>query len=384
MAKAYMAQHTNVHITVRAMPESPSSEAGIQSALAGGTAPTASENIFTGFAGQLIHDQAVVPLDQMPGWNDVLSASHMTQTIQGWKSGDNHTYVLPLYTNAILVAWRSDILKQLGYDQPPQTYSQLMAMGQKLRQKFPDKFVWADSDLVQDTWWQRWFDFFTLYDAASNGQGLIQGNKISADDQAALATLGFLRDLKQHNLLLTQTVTDPFENGVSLMSIIGPWQFTTWAQKYPNLKLNTNFVLSSPPVPDTYPTGQPVKTFADAKGVVIYKQASADQQAAMWEFLKWVFSDSQHALQWMQTTNLPAARDDLSTNSAYQAYLQQHPELAAFAQNISNAVPPLQTPKYTDIQVALGDDAVIPVVKGQTTPEQGWNNWKSAIQSMLS
>src|SRR5579859_3649346 len=41
MAKAYMAQHTGTQITVRAMPESPSSEAGIQAAIAGGTAPTA-------------------------------------------------------------------------------------------------------------------------------------------------------------------------------------------------------------------------------------------------------------------------------------------------------------------------------------------------------
>ncbi len=384
MAKTYMAQHKDVHITVRAMPETPSSEAGIQSALAGGTAPTASENIFTGFASQLVNDQAIVPLDQMPGWNDIISTSHMNQTIQGWKFGDNHTYVLPLYTNAVLVAWRSDLLKQLGYDQPPRTYSQFLALGQKLKQKFPNKFIWADSDLVQDTWWQRWFDFFTLYDAASNGQSLIQGHTVSADDQAALATLGFFKDLEQNHLLLTQTATDPFENGISLMSVIGPWQFTTWGQKYPNLQLNKNIVLASPPVPDSYPAGQSVKTFADAKGVVIYKQASADQQAAMWAFIKWVYSDPQHDVQWMQTTNLPSARDDLGTNPAFQAYLNQHPELAIFAQNIPNAVPPIKAAKYTDIQVALGDDALIPVIKGQTTPAQGWSNWKSAIQSMLS
>jgi multiple sugar transport system substrate-binding protein len=41
-------------------------------------------------------------------------------------------------------------------------------------------------------------------------------------------------------------------------------------------------------------------------------------------------------------------------------------------------------PKYTDIQVALGDDALIPVVKGQAAPDQAWNKWKSAVQPMLS
>ena len=121
MAKQYMTQYADVKITVKAMSESPSSEAAIQAALAGGTGPTASENIFTGFAGQLINDQAIVPLDQMPGWNDLITTRHMNQSITSWKYSDGHTYVLPIYTNAVLLAWRLDLLKQLGYDQPPRT-----------------------------------------------------------------------------------------------------------------------------------------------------------------------------------------------------------------------------------------------------------------------
>src|SRR5437879_4087338 len=74
MAKEYMAQHPDIKVTVKAIPENPTSEASIQAALAGGTAPVASENIFTGFGGQLQNSQAIVPLDQMPGWNDVIKA----------------------------------------------------------------------------------------------------------------------------------------------------------------------------------------------------------------------------------------------------------------------------------------------------------------------
>jgi len=383
MAKQYMTQYADVKITVKAMSESPSSEAAIQAALAGGTGPTASENIFTGFAGQLMNDQAIVPLDQMPGWNDLITARHMNQSIASWKYSDGHTYVLPIYTNAVLLAWRLDLLKQLGYDQPPRTYSQVMDLGTKLKQKFPDKFIWARGELTQNTWWQRWFDFFTLYDAASNGQSLISGNKVSANDQSAINTLSFMRDLAQKKLLLTQTAIDPFETGTSMMSIIGPWQFTYWQQKYPQLKLNKTYALAPPPVPDSYPAGLAVKTFADAKGIVIYKQASAAQQQAMWQFVKWVFSDPAHDLLWLQTTGLPSARDDLSSNTVFKAYLDQHSELASFAQNIPNAVPPLTAPKYTDIQVALGDDAVIPVVKGQIAPDTAWENWKKAVQPLL-
>jgi multiple sugar transport system substrate-binding protein len=193
-----------------------------------------------------------------------------------------------------------------------------------------------------------------------------------------------MRDLAQKKLLLTQTAIDPFETGTSMMSIIGPWQFAYWQQKYPQLKLNKTYALAPPPVPDSYPAGQAIKTFADAKGIVIYKQASEAQQQAMWQFVKWVFSDPAHDLLWLQATGLPSARDDLSSNTAFKPYLDQHPELASFAQNIPNAVPPATTPKYTDIQVALGDDAVIPVVKGQMTPDEAWDSWKKAVQPLLS
>ena len=148
--------------------------------------------------------------------------------------------------------------------------------------------------------------------------------------------------------------------------------------------LNDNYVLTSPPVPDNYPAGQAVKTFADAKGVVIYKQGSAEQQQAMWDFIKWTFSDEQHDLKWLQTTSLPSARDDLGTNATFKPFFDQHQELTIFAQNIANSIPPLKNAKFTDIQTALGNDAIIPVIKGQATPDQAWNNWKTAVQPMLS
>jgi len=105
-----------------------------------------------------------------------------------------------------------------------------------------------------------------------------------------------------------------------------------------------NYALTSPPVPDNYPAGQAVKTFADAKGIAIYKQASPGQQQAMWDFIKWTFSDQQHDLKWLQTTSLPSARDDLGTNATFKSFFDQHQELTLFAQNIANAIPPLKNP----------------------------------------
>jgi len=384
MARAYMASHHGISINVTAMPESPTSEAGIQGALAGGAAPTASENIFTGFAGLMVQDQALVPLNTLPGWDDLINTRHMTQVMTNWKFNDGHSYVLPIYSNAMLVGWRSDILQQLGYNTPPRTYSQVIAMGQKLKQKFPDKFVWVDNDLVLDAWSQRLFDFFPFYDAASNGHSFISNGQLTVDNPAAVDSLNFMNSLRQNNMLLTQNVNNPFETGVSVMEILGPWTYPAWAQQFPNLKFNKNYMLTPPPVPDTYPTNQNIKTYADSKGVVIYKQASQAQQLTAWSFIKWVFSDPQHDQQWLQKTNLPPARDDLSTNATFTSFFQQYPELEAYAKEIPYAVPAMKTPKYTDLLTALGDVTVIPVVKGQKVPVQAWNDWKPSAQSTLS
>jgi multiple sugar transport system substrate-binding protein len=233
----------------------------------------------------------------------------------------------------MLVGWRSDILKQLGYNTPPRTYSQVIAMGQK----FPDKFIWVDNDLVLDEWSQRLFDLFPFYDAASNGHSFMSSSKLTVDNTAAVDTLKLMNSLRQNNLLLTQNVNNPFETGVSVMEFLGPWTYTAWAQ-----------------------------------------------QMTAWNFIKWVFSDPQHDKQWPQKTDLPPARDDLITNKAFTSFFQQHPELEAYAQEIPYAVPPMKNPKYTDLLTALGDNAVIPVVKGQKGLFQAWNDWKPYAQSALS
>jgi len=178
MADRYMEEHKHVKIKVSPMPESPSSEAGIQSAIAAGNAPVLSENISRGFAAQLAESRAIVPMDQFDGFDDLLRKRQMETTISTWKFADGHQYVLPIYSNAMLFGWRIDLLKELGYNEPPKTYSEVLEVGKKLKEKYPDKFLWARADLAKPTWWARWFDFFMLYNAASNGTHFIDGTRV--------------------------------------------------------------------------------------------------------------------------------------------------------------------------------------------------------------
>ncbi|MGZ9583642.1 ABC transporter substrate-binding protein [Paenibacillus marinisediminis] len=383
MAKAYEAVNPNVKVNVSAIKETPSSEASIQAAIASGNAPTISENINRGFAAQLANSKALVPLEEMPQFKDIVDSRHMTETIKPWKFSDGHQYLLPIYSNPMLIGWRLDILKELGYNEPPKTYSEVLDVAKKLKAKYPDKFVWGKgADLADPTAWKRWFDFFIMYDAASDGNKFIEGDKFVADDEAGIKMLEFVADLQKENAILAKNVTDPFETGVGLFTDVGPWAFSFWKEKYPELKYGETYTLSLPPVPDGMDPSQ-AKTYADAKGLVMFSSVPKEEQEAGADFLKWVYSDAKNDVKWFETTNLPPARDDLTTLPEFQAILDKNPELRPYAESVPLGVPMMDNPKYNELQTIIGAEAFNKVVRGEIDPKTGWENMKKAIEKEL-
>lgn len=383
MAQAYGEINPDVTITVTPIPESPSSEAAILASLAGGNSPTISENIFIGFGAQLYNAEAIVPLNTLPGWDELIAGRNATTAIETWAFPDGNFYIFPIYTNPMLFGWRSDILQTLGDESPPRSYSEILDVCASLKEEDPNKFLLARADLVTNVWWQRWFDFFTLYDAASGGQPFITGSEITADDAAAVAVFAFYQQLNEAGCILTRQVQTPFELGNSIWSELGPWTFSGWRENFPELTLGEEYVLTDPPVPDDAVEGEPVYTFADAKGLVLYQGAPEDARAAAWEFVKWVYANPENDLEWFQTTNLPPTRDDVSSNEVFAGFLEENPALTQYAEAIPYAVPPLVNENFSDIQTALSDEGLIPAVSGDKTPEQAWEDAKAAMQGLL-
>jgi multiple sugar transport system substrate-binding protein len=381
MAREFEKENPRVRVIVSPMKETPSSEAYLISALIAGKGPTICENISRGFAAQLAENRVLEPWDRRKDLQAVQSRN-MAKTMEGWKFSDGHQYVLPVYSNAMLFGWRIDILRQLGYGQPPKTYGEMLDVAKKLKEKYPNKFVWAKADLADPTAWKRWFDFFMLYDAASDGNAFVQGNRLVADEEATKKVFQLMYDLDHEKALLPKQVKDPFESGLSIFSDLGPWTFNYWAEKFPEMKVNQTFALAFPPVPDGMKTEHP-KTFADSKGIVLFShKPEAEKQAAV-KFLNWVFAKPEHDLQFFEITNLPPARDDLSTNSIFQSFLKKNPALQPYAEAVPYGVPAMANSKYNQIQTIIGEKAFNQVVKGVKSPDQAWKDMKTAIEKEL-
>ncbi|MCM3717833.1 ABC transporter substrate-binding protein [Fictibacillus phosphorivorans] len=382
MAEKFEKENPKIDVKVSPMKESPTSEASIQSAIAGKSAPTMSENINRGFAAQLAESKALVPLNEVDGWDELIKNRSMTDTIKTWKFSDDNQYVMPIYSNPMLFGWRIDILKEAGVDKMPATYSEVLDAAKKLKAKYPDKYVWAKPELADPTAHLRWFDFFMLYDAASGGNHFIEGDKFVADDEAGINALTLMSDLKKEDAILTKQATDIFESGLGIFTDLGPWTFSYWEEKFPEMKYNETFGLSLPPVPDGADT-ENVNTFSDTKGIVIYASATKEERKAAMEFMNFVYSNPENDLKWLETTKLPPARDDLSSNESFKAFFEKNPELKPYADAIPNAIPSIDNAKYNELQTHIGRYAVNPIVKGEVDPEKGWKEMKKAIKEEL-
>ena len=382
MAQQYKEVNPNVNVTVSAMPESPSSEAGIQSAIASGTAPAASENVFRGFGAQLAESEAIVPFDSFEGFDEVVTSRGMTGMMESWEFGDGHQYVLPMFSNPSMFLWRIDLLKELGFDAAPKTYSEVYEVGAALKEKYPDKFVWASNAFTNTSWYKRWWDYLTLYIGASEGNAFIENNKLVADDEAAVEVYRFFDEMNKNGYLLAQEVTDPFETGIALCTQFVPFRYKAMHEKYPELGYETEYVVAAAPVPDDVPV-ENVKTMSDNKGVVIYSQVPEEQQKAAFEFIKWVYEDGTHDGEWMDTTYLLPAQDDLLKNDEFKALFETSPELVPFAENVKNAVPAIDNADYVETHTALGELGMVPVLNGEKTPEEAWADVKAAVEGIL-
>jgi multiple sugar transport system substrate-binding protein len=382
MAEQFMIDNPGYNIKVMPMAEAPSSEATILTAIAGSTAPAASENIFIGFGAELVASQALVPLDTLDGWQELLASRNMEEAILSWAFPDGHYYILPIYSNPILYGWRTDILQDLGVDEIPRTYEEIIKVGNIAKDK--GLFLMVRPALVKPNWWERWFDFFTLYNAINGDQPFIVGSEVVADDAAVLEVFHFYDQLAKQGLILTQDIPDAFPVGDSIWTELGPWTFPGWKEQYPEMVYGETFELTMPPVPEKFLEQATNKTFGDAKGLVLYAQSSQEELDAVWDFIRWVYSKPENDLVWFERTSLPPVRDDLASNTIFSGYLSNSPALVPYAEHMPLAIPPFTNGEFADIQTALGEEGLIPVVRGQKTPVQAWEDAKAAIEKILS
>jgi multiple sugar transport system substrate-binding protein len=373
-------EHPDIQIEWKTIPAAGSSEEAILTAIAAGQAPDICTNIFSGFAAQLIEEGVLVAFDKEFGedfWN-LVKARKMESVIEGW-SFKGHHYVIPIYANPMLMWWRKDVLQKLGFNEPPRTYSEIYELAKKYA---VPKEKYAMIVLKGRNWWDRWFDFITFYYAASNGKPYIDVEKGEAvfNNEYGKKVAEFIYTMFKNEWTAVDWGQEfALNNLKALGSLMGPWSLNWAKENYPDVY--NNLWLSPPPVPDDYPEDASIKTFADTKGLVMFESCKYKKEA--FEFIKWVFSNPQNDVRWIEMTKMPPARADLGTNPLFSKFMEEDPYFAAYAGQVGNAVPPALITNTIDVQEAMTTFLTEPLMYLKSTPEQALSKAVKEINNLL-
>jgi len=334
--------HTPVEFTP--IPAASSSEEAIMNALASGTEPDISSNIFIGFASQLVEIGQLEDLSKMSGFNELVNNRQMGKIIPAWQlNGEQH--VLPIYINPIVWWWRGDLLKQYGFDHVPTRYDELYQLAER---RAADNNGYVIQMTAGKNWWERWFDFIPLYYAQNGGKPYLAGHQATFADPAGQAVLTFMGKVfnsKWSSYDFT-AADDPLATGQVLASARGPWDIARYHKQYPEILKTLQIGPMLTEKGDAHPY-----TFGDSKGVVIF--SSSKRKAQAWAFIQWVFNNAEHDRSWLELTGMPPARSDLMSNPLFVNYFEKNPLEKAIASYVDVALPPAATTQTTEIQRSM-------------------------------
>ena len=312
-----------VEVKVQQMPETPSSEAGIQNAIATGTAPAVSENINRGFAATLAASEVVYDLSEEDWFQDVIEARAMGDAMENWAI-DGKQYVLPVYVNPMVWQWNKPALDVLGFEKAPETVDEFNAVIAAFSEKKDElkeigvtHTFYRPSLTRPDQYWDRWFDFMMIYNGLSQGMPILENDELVMDKDSAIEAMEvigtFGNSIQQGELSSIWVEEQPS----ILVSINAPWEISLYEEN--NKVYGEDYVYGPSLVKEE---GDIPYNYADSKGLTFYKtdNVSEDQHEGAVEFVKWVYNDDNSAqtdLDWLNATTMLPVRGDLNDNEVF-------------------------------------------------------------------
>ncbi len=326
--------HPDKPLRYQPIPEGQSSEEIILASVVGKTTPDIYANMWQGSVEQYAKAKVLIPLDTLRGFMEFLRARCDSSVIAEVTSPDGHIYQVPWKVNPIMTLCNVGQVTGPGMQPPPYTYSSYLRAGQRLK-KDTDHDGYTDQWLgyteVKVIWYQRFFNFYPLYLAASDGASLVKNNpghpsRAAFNNRYAVDVFRFLQTLYRDEYFSKERLSatrDPFLDQRIATSFTGPWQ-VGFLEKYkdPGLRYDTWPM----PIPDTH-TG-PVYTYGDPKNIVVFNTCRDPQTA--WEFIKTMI-DKPADLRLLELTGQFPHRRNVDTDPYFQPFLARNPKLLPFA-----------------------------------------------------
>ena len=322
------ASHDSINVQLQPIPASQSSEEVLLAAIAAGTTPDLCSNMWPGAMDDFISSGGLVRLDQFPDFVDYISERVPADLLETFRAPDGHFYQLPWKSNPIMIVYNKNIFHDAGVENIPRTYSEYIEAGRKITRDIDgdgNLDVWMSHRDTKPIWWQRFFDYYTFYIAASGGKTLFDGPEIIFNNEASVKVFDFFQRVYKENLFAKTTfVGDAFILGKLATQIAGPWHVSHVEKFRPP---GFEYGIFPIPVPDDYQG--PVYTFGDFKNISIF--STTEYPKATYEFAKYLIT-AEADLKLLEYTLQMPIRKDLTGNSLFKDFFRENPNLVYFAE----------------------------------------------------
>lgn len=320
----------NEKIHYQPVPEGQSSEEIILAAVVGKTTPDIYSNMWQGSVEFYANANILVPLDTIAGFNKFIYSRCDSVTVREITSKDGHIYQVPWKINPIMTLYNHTIKDDLRIDEGPLTYSKYFEAGEKNKKdNSGDGYVdqWLGITSTRTVWYQRLFNFYTLYLAASDGMPLIENNKAAFNNEHAIEVFRFLQTLYENDYFTKDqeaATQDKFISQKVFSKFTGSWE-VSYLNKFKSDDLDYNF--TNIPVPDSHEG--PIYTYSDPKSIVIFSTCKQPELAL--DFIKTMVDIQGDSLLLALSNQLPR-RFGIDTIVNFQEFFEKNPKLKIFAQ----------------------------------------------------
>jgi multiple sugar transport system substrate-binding protein len=321
-------QHPEIQVILQPIPASQSSEEVLLAAIAGKTTPDICSNMWPGAMDDFTAAGGLVQLDQFPEFLTYITNRIPLALLESFQAPDGHYYQIPWKTNPIMVMYNVGLFREAGIEKMPRTYSEYLAAAKLITRDLDGDGnfdQWMGYRDIRPIWWQRFFDYYSFYIAASGGETLFDGSDIIFNNEASVKVFQFFQDIYNNGYYPRTTFQgDNFIAGKLATQFVGPWN-VIHVERFS--KTGFEFDISPIPVPDDY--NGPVFTYGDHKNISIFSTTKHSQEA--WDFAKYLITPRAD-LRLLELCSQIPLRKNLTTDSLYQVYFAQNPKMVKYAE----------------------------------------------------
>lgn len=377
MVEDWNSSYPDNQINYQPVPEGQSSEEIILAAVVGETTPDIYSNMWQGDVESYADGGVLVALDTLEGFSEFIYERCDSATIKEITSQDGHVYQIPWKINPIMLLYNEKIMESLGLDSPPSGYDGFFSASKKFKQdKDGDGYVdqWFGYAEVIVTWWQRFFDFYPLYLAASGGGSLVENNRAAFNNVHGIKVFEFLKTLYDNKYFARERLSqrqDVFLSSVIATRFTGPWEISH-AEKFKPEGFEYSF--AQLPVPDDHQG--PIYTYGDPKNIVIFKTCPNPDLA--WKFVKKMMT-MENDLQFLKTTNQLPRRKNIDIHPYFAEYFNDNPKMIPFAKQSKYVKGTDQVLYLKEVFDLISQEYEACVVYGIKSPRQALNDAEKAV-----